>query len=228
MILRLRPIDRWPREQTQYRLDSPFIGKDYNGRRRQVPYSQTLSLLDRELDMLGVDEAVLQLAVDERDIRLDGELRANARPSHPGVILTFTAPVEGVLTFACDRFEGWHNNLRAIALGLEALRKVERYGITSSGEQYVGWKELPSGIPLAVQPDELEAMSVEEASRILVGWVSGPHDLLQNARTAVEDADYRRYAYRQALKHLHPDVGGDDSDAFLRLQRAVKVLDEND
>lgn len=231
MILRLRPIDRWPREQTAMRLDSPFkrAGSAGSGwRRSDVPYSHTLALLDRELGMLGVDEAVLQLAVDERDIRLDGEMRANARPRHPGVILTFTAPVEGTMTFACDRFEGWKNNLRAIALGLEALRKVERYGITSSGEQYVGWKELPSGMPLSAAGAEAEEMSLEQAARIVVGWISGSHDLSQNARTAIEDADYRRYAYRQALKGLHPDAGGDDSDGFLRLQRAIKILDEND
>jgi hypothetical protein len=35
-------------------------------------------------------------------------------------------------------------NVRAIALALEALRKVDRYGVTKRGEQYAGWKALPS------------------------------------------------------------------------------------
>jgi hypothetical protein len=230
MILRLRPITKWPKEQTPAgeRKWSPFMRKGDGYRRTEVPYSETLRDLDRELTQLGAQEAVLQLAVREDQIRLDGEMRANVTPSWPGVILTFTAPGKGVLTFACDRFERWPTNLRAITKGLEALRLVDRYGITSSGEQYVGWKELPSGIPLAQRSAELEEMSIEQAARIVVGWVSQAHDLAQNARTAIEDADYRRYAYRQALKHLHPDAGGSDTDAFLRLQQAIKVLDEND
>jgi hypothetical protein len=230
VTLRLRPIDRWPKAQTpaDERTRSPFMRRDEGSyRRSEVPYSRTLGELDRELRALGTDEAVIQLAVEEGDIRLDGELRANAKPKHPGVVLTFTAPGQGVLTFACDLFERWQTNLRAITLGLEALRKVERYGITSTGEQYVGWKELPSGVPLSERA-EPEPLTLEEAARVVVGWISGAHDLAQNARTAIEDADYRRYAYRQALKHLHPDAGGDDSDAFLRLQQAIKLLDEND
>lgn len=87
---------------------------------------------------------------------------------------------------------------------------------------------MPSGIPLSARGVEDEEMSLQQAARIVVGWISGSHDLEQNARTAIEDADYRRYAYRQALKGLHPDAGGTDNDAFLRLQRAIKMLDEND
>lgn len=234
MRLILRPIESWPREQTRSRQKSPFrryedTGHGYKRRGREVPYSETLADLDRELRHLGVSEAVIQLAVRENDIRLDGELRANATPSHPGVILTFTTKKQGVLTFCCDLFHHWRTNLRAIAKGLEALRLVDRYGITSSGEQYTGWKEIGSGVPLSERAED-EAMSLEDAARMVVGWISGAHDLNINARTAIEDADYRRYAYRQALKHLHPDTADEleNTDGFLRLQRAIKILDEND
>lgn len=44
-----------------------------------------------------------------------------------------------------DAFPHWQDNVRAIALGLEALRKVDRYGIGKRGEQYVGWRALPAG-----------------------------------------------------------------------------------
>jgi hypothetical protein len=39
-------------------------------------------------------------------------------------------------------------NARAIALGLEALRKVDRYRITKRGEQYTGWSALPPATPM--------------------------------------------------------------------------------
>lgn len=224
-----KPITTWPREQTKNREYSPFRRTTMsNGYRRdEIGWTTTQPELERELRALNVREVIVQLALTDRDIRIDGEIRANAKLSHPGVIVTFTAPGKGVLTFACDKWETWQANIRGITKGLEALRLLDRYGITTTGEQYTGWKELPSGVPLAErsQPEEL---TVEQAGRIVVGWVSGAHDLAQNARTAVEDADYRRYAYRQALKHLHPDAGGNDSDAFLRLQQAIKLLDEND
>jgi hypothetical protein len=107
-------------------------------------YSATKSLLYREITALGATSAVLQLAVTESDIRLDGDLRANARPTHPGVIVSFESR-HGPLRYACDRFLTWQDNVRAIALGLESLRRVDRYGIAGRGEQYTGWKALPAG-----------------------------------------------------------------------------------
>lgn len=223
-----KPIDRWPREQTSDRTWSPFRSRDAGSyRRSEIGWMTTRVDLERELEMLRVSEAVVQLALRERDIRIDGEVRADARPSHPGVILTFTAPGKGPLTFSCDKWTTWQANIRGIAKALEALRLVDRYGITSSGEQYVGWKELPSGEPMSAASVADEEMSIEQASRFVVGWISGPHDLSVNARTAVEDADYRRYAYRQALKQLHPDTGGSDEAGFLRLQRAFELLNAN-
>lgn len=231
-----KPITRWPREQTVNREPTPFRGRERvyeNGKswtRDTGPIGWDVTRLDleRELRALGVREAVVQLALTDRDIRVDGEIKANARLAHPGVILTFTAVGNGALTFACDKWTTWQANIRGVAKGLEALRLLDRYGITTTGEQYAGWKELPSGIPLS-QRAEAEEMSVEQAARVIVGWISGTHDLSQNARTAVEDRDYRKYAYRQAWRHLHPDASGEgDTDAMVRLERAMKVLEDND
>jgi hypothetical protein len=49
--------------------------------------------------------------------------------------------------YATDVCERWEHNVRAIALGLEALRAVDRHGITRRGEQYAGFKALPPGGP---------------------------------------------------------------------------------
>ena len=108
-------------------------------------YAQTLSLLDDELRHLGVDSLIIQLAVGEDEIRLDGMPRARAHVRHPGVAISFELPEVGAVRYATNRFGHWHDNLRAIALGLEALRKVDRYGITDRKEQYRGFRALPAG-----------------------------------------------------------------------------------
>jgi hypothetical protein len=48
------------------------------------------------------------------------------------------------LVFATDAYEDWQHNVRAIALTLEALRAVDRYG-TTGGRQYAGFRQLTAG-----------------------------------------------------------------------------------
>ena len=125
-----RPIERWLGPETIRRRRSTF----------RSGYTQTMNLLDRELRHLRAARVVIQLALSEADIRLDGLPRASARPTHPGVILAFHSNQHDIdLQYAVDAFDRWEDNLRAIALGLEALRKVDRYGVTKHGEQYRGW-----------------------------------------------------------------------------------------
>jgi len=204
--LHLRPIVRWPGtlKSSHERRPSPF----------KSPFTDTRRLLLDEIDKLAGYTVVVQLAVDERDLRLDGELRAGARPQHPGVIVSFESK-HGALSYATDEFdeptwrrgEGWHANLRAIALGLQALRAVDRYGIGARGEQYVGWKAIGSGgISLG------EKMSKDEALRVF-------DDLAPGATTDL------RSRYRAAVKLLHPDVPGTgDAQQFRALQESYAIL----
>ena len=216
MILQHRPLLAWPGEMTKYRKPSPF----------DAGWMPTLSLLERELTHLGArSPVVLQVAVDEGQVRLDGQLRADARPRHPGVILNFESKRLGSVAIPCDAFEeryyrsklsGWQSNVRAIGLGLEALRKVERYGIAPRGEQYTGWKALPSGIALGAGQ-----MSVDEAARLLceatmeeVG--EDPSDV-SRVRTMANSL------WKEAAKRHHPDVGG-NPELFRRLTEARDLL----
>lgn len=132
--IRCRPIVTFPGEFHASRRSNQF----------SAGFTQTVELLERELAKLGAREAAIELAVTEDEIRLDGWPRASARPSHSGVIVSFDSR-HGPLRYGTDAFSNWIANLRAIALGLEALRKVERYGIGKRGEQYVGWRQLGAG-----------------------------------------------------------------------------------
>jgi hypothetical protein len=51
----------------------------------------------------------------------------------------------GSLTYATDAYDGWQANVRAIALSMQALRAVDRYGVSTKGEQYRGWSAIDSG-----------------------------------------------------------------------------------
>lgn len=135
MDIKCRPISTFPAE---------FHAARPTGSRFRAGWMDTLDLLKRELSKLGAHNAVIEMALTEREIKLDGWPRAEARPSHPGVVISFESK-HGPLRYGTDAFPDWKENVRAIALGLEALRKVERYGIGKRGEQYQGWRQLASG-----------------------------------------------------------------------------------
>lgn len=130
-----RPISTWPGQMTRNRKRSRF----------DSPWAMTLDLLKTELRHIGARNIVIELALSESEIRGDGYPRAQARPEHPGVILSLESR-HGPLRYPCDTFTDWQSNLRAIALALEALRKVDRYGVTKHGEQYKGWLRLSDGV----------------------------------------------------------------------------------
>lgn len=195
MELTFRPITTWPGTITRSRARSKF----------RAGYSDTLKLLKKELHHLRAKNIVLQVAMSESDIRLDGRPRAGSKVAHPGVVLSFDSK-HGPLSYPCDTFSEWEDNLRAIALGLEHLRAVDRYGITQRGEQYRGWTALPA-------PKNGATMTKEEAVKALQGYVS----------FTITSKDEALAAWRQASFRAHPDRGG-DAEEFKKLQRAKEVL----
>lgn len=190
--MQLRPITRWPGDMTpdSLRRPSPF----------QSEWIKTRKLLDHELECVGAEAIVLGIAMEDADLRLDGTPRARAVLTHPGVLLSFNP--DGVardrLEFATDRFSAWEDNLRAISLGLEALRKVDRYGITSGTQQYAGFRAITAGddgsMGLYSKTQALEYLDEK--------W----------------DGDLKA-----ALKATHPDRGG-DPDELRRVLRAKALI----
>lgn len=139
MEFAFRPLPVWPYPATPWerQRDRPFSSA----------WSQTMDLLDRELGYLGGHHVVMGVGLEAYDIRQDGQPRANARARlHQGVELAFDSD-HGRLTYATDVCTVWQDNVRSIALGLEALRAVDRYGISARGQQYAGFAALPMGGP---------------------------------------------------------------------------------
>lgn len=200
----LRPIDHWPGDFTRNRVVSKF----------SAHHRATLDLLTREVWNLGTGNrmppSVLQVALREQDFRNDGMPRANAKPDHPGVILSIES-AKGSLSFPCDRFTTWQDNLRAIALALEALRKVDRYGITPNDEQYTGWRQLPSNAPTSpvLTSDDAEKLIRVQARR---------------GGESTVDLGTLQQAYRLARAATHPDRNDGERGAWDSVEFAADVL----
>lgn len=206
---------------------TPFTGEHENSQFTST-WSDTLQLLERELWFLDAEHVVIEVDVAERAIRADGMLRADAKAASPAVRIAFDSR-HGPLQYATDRFvrpsfqrkgaqHDWQHNVRAIALGLDSLRRVDRYGITRRGEQYAGWKALPpaGGEEIAMPV----AMTVEGAARFIAEHAVDvtADEVLTQWRAG------RTTAYRVAARRLHPDNGGEVS-LFHRLQEARQLLD---
>jgi hypothetical protein len=181
------PIREWPGTLTPWtqRKQSPF----------GATLTKTLDELDREVYQLADTEAQLNsvellVAIPADQFRLDGKPRAQAKAEHPGVILSLDSR-HGHLSYPCDTFLTWQDNLRAVVLALESLRRVDRYGVSRHGEQYRGYAAIESGPTAWTGLDQAWA-DLERISGVSADAVKAKP----------------RAALRIAKRNAHPDTGG--------------------
>jgi len=182
----------WPGTPTARQRNSPF----------KANWGDTLDLLEREIKQVSGRDVALAIGVTDRDIRNDGGVRSDARIRNSSVILSFKKDADR-LSFPCDKFNFWQDNVRAIVLALEALRKVDRYGV-QSGKQYQGFKALPGA------GGTTERMSVDAAAQIIrTHSDKATEDILAgpiSAQTAVRIARSRTHPDRQPDRTMWDDV----------------------
>lgn len=178
----------------------------------QSSWPNTEALLLSEVKHLKGRDIVIEIDVSEGGIRNDGRLRANAKPSSPAVRVAFES-MYGPLSYATDRYSTWQDNVRAIALSLESLRRVDRYGVTKRGEQYTGWKALPSG-----SGGPASHMTADEAWSILGSFGERP---VAEQRQA---PDGLQRAYRRARAFAHPDRHDGDRTLWDQVEQAARLL----
>lgn len=172
----------------------------------------TLDLLEYELSKLRAKDIVIQLEDPEaiKGIRNDGSYRMLSRSyyrNQAGVILTFESP-KGNISMPCDRYDDWKDNLRAIALSLEALRAVDRYGVTRGNEQYRGWTQIGNG------HGKMDRASALKLIETLSGASVNPNS---------PPSTFRGLCRKLKILH-HPDHTGGSHETFVAIGQAEEVL----
>lgn len=217
MQLTIRPLEKWPRQETVSHRGDPY----------KASYERTLRDLEHEASMLGVTDGVLiQLDVIESQISIHGALKNGASPRTPKVKVSMEAGTKGTVFFCCDCFTDWRANLRAIVKGMNHLRMVEQTGIVSAGEQYTGFRALPPGIPMPAPK-----MTLEKAAATVIVLAEGVIDggalrmKVEMILTGAEGQMRFDHYYRTAAKRHHQDKGG-NPEQWQELQDAKKVWDD--
>jgi hypothetical protein len=198
---RFQPLPKWTRKPALGRQNAHF----------KTPYKKTLDKLEYELGRLDARDIRIEAGYERSQISNDGWPRGGMRPSHPGVVLYFETK-DGAMCFPCGTYGRLEDNLHAIALTLENLRAVDRYGVTLGHEQYRGFLALP---PAASTSD---AWTIDRAAE----WLN-----LQSGRVGTLHSEITyRAAYRDVAARLHPDAGG-SPDQWQVLQKVKQLLDQH-
>lgn len=217
MEIKIIPIREWTGKKNDNPRPSQF----------RAIYSDTLKLLKFELEKaMCYGDAQIQMFINPGDMRLDGNMRASAKPYQPGVKLVFRRLGERffdererkwkyklkTVSYPCDAFDNWQDNLRAIALSMEALRRVERYGVFKYGD-IMDRLALPSA--------DREVSTREQAAEFIARFSD------YEAEKILIDSQIREKAYRQAATVLHPDSPkfNGNPENFIRLQESRKILE---
>jgi|WetSurMetagenome_2_1015567.scaffolds.fasta_scaffold152500_3 hypothetical protein len=150
------------------------------------------NLLNEELKRLGA-----------KNIVVSSNIIRSAQPKDRGVAVYFIR--EGKeQCIPCDKWDLVEHNIYAIAMTIEALRGIDRWGAKSMVDAaFRGFTALPA-------PDQV----VSKTPKQILGVVEDMKDL-----------DYITFKYKQKAKELHPDAGGDIKE-FQALTKAYEQIIE--
>ena len=185
-----------------------------SARQSKPPWSKAFEKLRYELARITAADVVIEAGYKPHQVRADGWPYSNAVPEHHQIRVSFkTGKVS--MSFFQGLFGGSIScvpyNVWLIAMTLEALRAVDRYGCTQGGEQYRGWAQLPGGsAPIAAA----EWANVEGARAFL-----GQMCVLPSGTELSK-------LWREAAKVAHPDAGG-SNELMAKVNRARDYIEAN-
>ncbi|MEM9739318.1 MAG: J domain-containing protein [Pseudomonadota bacterium] len=159
---------------------------------RHITVSAAADRLEDEVDRLGGANLVISSNVQPT---LSGRPRSGqGRPDDPGVAVYFSLKGDPI-TLACDTFSDLAQNIAGLAAHIEAVRKIERYGVQEAKETLQAFAALPA--PTASARPWWEVLGVSQSA----------------------SKEVITKAYRAKAKTAHSDAGGSDA-AMATLNRA--------
>jgi hypothetical protein len=160
---------------------------------KRMDWNRLLQDLTAELARLGAESYILST---NQPVRKDGSPVAQTRKiADPGVALYFKLHGEH-LCFPCDRWLTIPQNVRAIILHIEAMRGMERWGVGTAKQAFMGYKALTA-----------------TAGEGEPWWT-----VLGIERTAPEGLI--REAHLRLVRQFHPDRPGGSSEQMARINTA--------
>jgi hypothetical protein len=182
----------WPRNRTRSKA------RFSSGGGKSVTISDGLNRLNGELRRLGVpDWNVIissNLVLGQRGMPLANQ----AEPKDPGVAVYFKLRKQDRV-LACDRWYRVAENLAAIAAHIDAIRRVDRYGVGTLDQAFAGYDALPPP-GAANRPPWRKVLGIAE-----------------DENTSAEAINA---AYRDLARKFHPDVPGGSHEAMAQLNEA--------
>lgn len=160
-------------------------------RTKTVTMATAVERLESQLDKLGASEPTLSTNIK---LNLRGIPYGNEQPSDPGVAVYFRFKGRATV-LACDTYYTVADNIAAIAAHVDALRRIDRYGVGSLEQALAGYKALP--VDTAADWRQVFGFGVNE----------------------IVTAEQVHAKFKERARIAHPDVGGTD-DGMAHLNRA--------
>lgn len=168
----------------------------FESRGRGITTYDATTRLDRELDRLGAREAILSTNL-KLGVRGD-PLSAQPEPDDRGVAVYFKLKgKERVL--ACDVYTTVAGNIAAIAAHIDALRRIDRYGVGTLDQAFAGYDALPP-----------PGATAKITWRKVFGFAADSHV----SASMVDDF------YKTLAKQFRPDLQGGSTEAMAMLNAA--------
>ena len=199
-----RPLVVWPHNPTPAYQRIAWPGST------KLTVTKALDSLRQQLRLLGCHgDAFIEVDLEERHIRQDGQLRADASPRDARCIVYAAHARLGDLRWACDGYRKLPENIRAIAMTIQNLRAIERYRCVRDAQQFRGFKALPAQA---------------SATLSLVGALNTLARYAPRLDVATGDRAAFQSAVRAAKAASHPDRHEGERTAWDAVERAVVVL----
>lgn len=160
---------------------------------RRVSNAEASDRLEKQLLFLGGHHAVLSTNLE---LRLNGLPRSGqAEPSDVGAAIYFTLDGQRI-ALACDRWNRVADNIAALAAHIDALRRIDRYGVGTAQQAFRGYAALPPPVTMS--------------------W----RDVFGSGVTTLAEVEKR---YRELAAEHHPDKPGGSHVNMVALNAAIEA-----